>query len=442
MTTEKQPVFYSIESPWIEYYTSGTITADYAATVELPNGLTVSSFYDQSKGICIKTTSNRVTVQGIPQSSCDYYHYYYYCWRYNYNMRHSETFAVIPVTGLCSSEYEYYAISVNSSSSYYKSSVLVVGTEDNTMIKLTVTQSVKIIADNVVIKLIPYKEYSFTINRLQTAYIGSPDDLTGSKIVTNKEVSVFSGHQYGYLLNSLSSFLMKQIPPTVLWGKVHYVMPLKDVPAGYAIKVVASTQCVIKIHCNSFSSNFSLNDQGSMVKKFVNNESCTIQSNSSVLVAQFSLGIHFTIDLLMILVPSTKQYCDRFIFYNNIDPIRVYSYVNIIVMAEYYHPKKIYLTADGYNISLGTKPYVWVPIKNNNITAAFATQVNVTNGVVKIFHANKTALMTIITYGFSNRGSYGTAIYGHINKGIISIISCVFNKIKCMHHYNLSGTVI
>ena len=398
----------------------GIITADYAATVELPKRLTVSSFYDQNKGICIKTTSNRVTVQGIPQSVCDYfyqYHYsYYHCSKYIYYNRHLETFAVIPVTGLCSSEYAYYAISVNSSSSYYMSSVLVVGTEDNTTIKLTVTQLVKIIADNAVIKLIPYEEYSFTINRLQTVYIGSPDDLTGSKIVTNKEASVFSGHQYGYILNSPSSFLIKQIPPTVLWGKVHYVIPLKGVLAGYAIKVVASTQCVVKIYCNSSSSNFSLNNQGSTVKTFTNNEYCTIHSNSSVLVAQFSLGIHRYGYLLMTLVPSTKQYYDRFIFSS--PKISVHSYVNIIVMAEYYHPEKIYLTADGYNISLGTKPYVWVSIKNNNSTTAFATQVNVTHGVVKIFHANKTALMSIITYEFSYHGSYGTAVYGHINKGI------------------------
>ena len=420
MTTEKQPVFYSIEFPQVGHYTNGIITADYGeVTVNLPNELTVSSLYDQQKGICIKTSSNRVTVQGIPQLFCNYYRYYYYYCNYVYK-RHLETFTVIPVTGLCSSEYEYYAISVNSSSSYYNSSVLVVGTEDNTTIKLTVTQSVKIIADNVITYLIPYKEYSFTINRLQTAYIGSPDDLTGSKIVTNKEISVFSGHQYGYILNSPSSFLMKQIPPTVLWGKVHYVMPLKDVPAGYVIKVVASTQCVIKIYCNSSSSNFLLNDQGSMVKEFTKNESCTIQSNSSVLVAQFSLGTDYTDDynfgdLLMTLVPSTKQYYNRFIF--SVVYYNVYSYVNIIVMAEYYDLEKIYLTADGYNISLGNKPYVWVPIKNNNITAAYATQVNVTYGMIKIFHANETALMTIITYGISNRGSYGNAIYGHINKG-------------------------
>ena len=436
MTTEKQPVFYSIESPWLGYYNNGTITADDAVTVKMPNYLTVSSIHDQRQGIYIKTSSNRITVQGNPQSSCDYD--YSYCWRFHFYMRHVETFAVIPVTGLCSSEYKYYAISADSSSPYYDSSVLVVGTEDNTIMKLTVTQSVTVSLCNVTCHLIPYKEYSFIINRLQTVYFGSQKDLTGSKIVTNKEVSVFSGHQYGYILNSPSSYLIKQIPPTLLWGTVHYVMPLKDVPAGYAIKIVASNQSMIHIYCNSSLSNisFNLNDQESIVKEFVKNEFCIIQSNSSVLVAQFSLGVHFTGyygDLFMALVPSTKQYYDKFLFsvLNNYSyPIVVYSYVNIIVMANYYQPEKIYLIADGYNASLDTK--LWVPITNNNITEAFATQVDVSYGVVRVYHADKTALMTIIAYGFSSRGSYGTAVYGLINKGMYILASYVFNKMHTL----------
>ena len=79
MTTEKQPVFYSIEVPGIGYYDSGTIPADRGISVDLPNYATVSSFYEQSKGICIKTSSERVTVQGSPQISCDRYCYRYYC---------------------------------------------------------------------------------------------------------------------------------------------------------------------------------------------------------------------------------------------------------------------------------------------------------------------------------------------------------------------------
>ena len=144
---------------------------------------------DQEKGICIKTSSNKVTVQGVLQTFSRYLSYYrrfyYYYGYYYYKKNQLETFVAIPVIDLCSSEYEYYAMSVNSTSSYYNSLVLVIGTEDNTMMKLKVSQSVTISVGNVTTNLIPGKEYSFMIDRVQTVYIESPGDLTGSKIVTD-----------------------------------------------------------------------------------------------------------------------------------------------------------------------------------------------------------------------------------------------------------------
>ena len=432
MTTEEKPVFYLIDSPGVEYYHNGILTSDYAVTINLHYDLRVSSFYDQSKGIYIKTTSSRVTVQGNPQGTCGYY-----CWR-RYGLSHGQTFSVIPVTNLCSSEYIYYAVSVNSYSSYYNSSILVVGTEDNTLMKLTVTQPVTISMCNAITHLIPYREYSFVINRLQTVYIGSPNDLTGSKIVTNKEISMFSGHQLGYILNTEASYLINQIPPTMLWGKVYYVMPIKDVQAGYALKIFAPNQCLIQISCNSSSPNLTfLKDQEFIVKSFVNNEFCTILSNSSILVVQFSLGKHldgYSGDLFMTLVPSTKQYNNIFIFADAVNtyyPVYLYHYINIIVMAEFYQPEKMYLIAGEDDISPDTQE--WVPITNNHVIEAYAysTQINETYGKVEIYHTNESALMTVTLYGFTKGESYGTPVYSHLNKGIyvamFSLNTCIYD---------------
>ena len=332
-------------------------------------------------------------------------------------MRQLESFLVIPVTHLCVSEYRYYAISVNSFKPHYNSSILVVGTEDHTMVKLIVTHSVKIIADNVITYLIPNEEYSFTIHRLQTVYIGSPRDLTGSKIVTNKEVSVFSGHQYGYILNSQSSYIMKQILPTVLWGKVHYVMPLKYTSGGYAIKIVASDYCLLEVHCNSSSDSITLNNGEFIVKEFSNNEACTIKSTSEVLVAQFYLGIHdsyYYDSVIMALVSPTQHYCSRFkLSVDRYDQ----NYIYIIVIPQYFQTDEIYLLTHNDNISLSTQ--VWVPIRVKGVIEAYATQVNVTNlyGIDEIFHTNEKALMTVMLYGFGIKGSYGTGISNYINTG-------------------------
>jgi len=74
-------------------------------------------------------------------------------------------------------------------------------------------------------------------------------------------------------------------------------------------------------------------------------------------------------------------------------------------MEQYYQPSMMYLITGGVNRSLASQD--WVPIVVNNITEAYATQVAVSEGVVQIVHANSTALMTAIAYGFKFHGAYG-----------------------------------
>ena len=425
---------YSIEAPGIGYYDSGNITADHEVILNMPYDVIVSSTYDDNKGIYIRTSSRKVTVHGQAFAQ-DYDYWYRYYSKYE---THLETFVAIPVTDLCSNEYNYYAISVDSYSSDFNSTVLVVGTENNTSMKLTVTQSLTVMVDSTFTDLIPGEEYSFVINRLETVYIASQDDLTGSKIVTDKQVSVFSGHQYGKVTNTLSnniysrsSYLVEQIPPTVLWSKVYYVMPLSELSLDiYVIKVVASEQCVIKIYCNSSFPTFTTAlYEGQFINvTFSNDEYCTILSTAKVIVSQFSLGVLDSSGVMMTLVPSTKQYYSDFILstvqlqtgYINVKVgYTWYHYVNIIVTAEYYQPNMIYITADGYNRSLNTEE--WMPIKVNNLIEAYATRVNITYGMSNIFHINEAAMMMIIVYGLSGYGSYGAAISNSINKGVIAL---------------------
>ena len=73
--------------------------------------------------------------------------------------------------------------------------MLVVGTEDNTTMNLTTTQPVTINVGDSATNIYPDRQYSFELNRFQTVYIATFNDLSGTKIVTDKPVSVFSGHE-------------------------------------------------------------------------------------------------------------------------------------------------------------------------------------------------------------------------------------------------------
>ena len=361
--------------------------------MNLSESVIVSSYNDQNKGIYVKTSSDKVTVIG--QSTKRQLHLRRTAWNL-------ETFIVNEVTDLCISEYEYFAVSMNSPYYYffYKSSVLIVGTSNDTLLKLTVTQLVTTRVGDANATLIPGREYSFVISRLQTVYLLSTNDLTGTRIVTNKPVSVFSGQgliqipwdTYPF------SYLIEQIPPTTLWGNVYYVIPFVNSRSGYAVKVLSASVCVVNIHFNNFTNlKISVRSGESLYKVFLNDETCTIHSASKILVVQYSLGYYRDIGPFMTIVPSTMHYLSKTIFstvyidhdhrYYDIDLLGNH-YINIVVQAEYYQLEMIYLVTEGMNKSLDTQE--WLPIKVNSLIKAYGTTVsNVSLGVAEVIHTNK-----------------------------------------------------
>jgi len=291
---------------------------------------------------------------------------------------------------------------------------LIVGTENNTMMTLRVTQSVNISVGTTTTNLIPGVEYSFVINRFQTIYVRSLDDLTGTKIITDRPVSVFSGHQCANVPQHVRycSYLVEQIPPTALWGKVYYTVPLAT-RRSCTIKILAAYNSTnFNIYCNNTMEFYTINEGEAVNISLSLQEYCAIYSNKKVLVVQFSHGgnedsDNYYGDPMMTLVPSTNQYLNKFDFSTIRDPLTLgYShFVNIIVMAQYYQPRMIYLITGGVKRSLVTER--WVPIQANGITEAYATQVNISESINEISHSNAAAQMMTIVYGFTQHNGYG-----------------------------------
>ena len=397
--TEVHPVSYSIEAPGVGYYHKGIISAGNEVILNLPSSVEVSSYHDQDKGIYLTTSSDNVTVIGQ-----------------NLDVKSSDSFYALPIIKL-DDVYVYYGMSVPKAShgEIINSSILIVGTENNTVMKLTTTQSVDISIGTAVIHLIPGIQYSFVVNRLQTVYIGSVDDLSGTKIVTDRPVSVFSGHKCGNVPWNVSacSHIVEQIPPTALWGKVYYTAPLVN-KTSYTIKVLAANDSTtVNIYCNNTMESYVINEGEVFNKTLSMKEYCAIQSNKKLLVVQISHGaaedFNFVYygDPMMTLVPDTNQYLNKFEFSTIRNPVEAGfdHYVNIIVMAQYYHPNMIYLIAGGVNRSLVTQQ--WVPIQVNSITEAYATQVRIPEGVTHIIHTDAAAQMMTIVYGFAVNDGYG-----------------------------------
>ena len=396
-TSDMQQAQYSIEAPGVGYYRNGTLSAGDEVILDLPLTIEVSSYTDKDKGIYLTAHSDKITVIGQ-----------------NKDGRSSDSFLALPTIQL-DDTYVYYGVTVPRTSvhsSPYDSSILIVGTEKNTILKLTTTQSVNVAVGNAVTYITAGREYSFMINRLQTFYVGSPEDLSGTKIVTDKPVSVFSGHRCANVPWNVvaCSHLIEQLPPTALWGDIYYIVPLAD-KQSYTIKVLAAYDyTVVNMYCNNTIESYIINEGGFVNKTSQLNEYCAVYSNKEVLVVQFSHGGAEDIDYgdpMMTLVPTTNQYLSKFVFstirgsllsgYNH--------YVNIIVMEQYYQPNMIYLMAGGVKRSLVTQQ--WIPIQVNNTIEAYATQVNITEGVAQVFHTDASAKMMTIVYGFTRHDGYG-----------------------------------
>ena len=401
-TTETYEVQYFIEIPSTNYYSTGFISADKKRIVRLPRSLGVAYYFDQDKGIHITTNSCNIFVCGVHRS---------------YSHLVTESYFALPVIKL-NNDYVYYGISVPryaiTYSNPHNSSIMIIGTEDNTTIKYIPSQSASLGLDNAITSLTAGRQYSLVVNRLQTVYIGSIDDLSGTKITADKPVSVISGHQCGSIPNNVSycNYLIEQIPPVELWGKVYYTAPLVN-KASYTIKILAAyASTSINIYCNNKHSTHTVNEGKFITKTLSSQDYCAIHSSKEVLVAQFSHGggeDNGYGNPMMTLVPATNQYLNKFnistLFptYNNFT-----HYVNIMVMAQYYQPDIIYLRVGEVTRSLDTEQ--WVQVQANNITEVYATQVKIPEGAAEIFHTTPTAPMSVIVYGFTTQ--YRS--YGHI----------------------------
>ena len=401
ISSDAEVVTYYIEASGAGFYYNGTVGPYSSTNVTLPSSLEVSISDAENKGVYLLTSSNRVNVIGQ-----------------NVIFRTSDSFFAVPTTILCVAEYVYYGISVPPGLAVddgVASAILIVGTENATMVEVTAVQLTNIIISTTTIYRINIGEtQSLVINRLQTVYMTSREDLSGTRITADKPVSVFSGHECANIPSDVSAcdMIVEQIPPTTVWGRVFYVSPLST-RSSYTIKILAAHNLTdVQIYCNGSVESYFLNSSMFFNKIVMDQQYCAIHSSKRVLVVMFGHGQSHDEghgDPFMMLVPAEVQYTS----YHTVSTTRnlpprdnsFTHYVNVIVLTQYYQPSMIYLMSNGVNRSLDTQ--TWVPIMVNSTIEAFATQLNVPEGISELFHTNRSALMTTVVYGLVTDESYG-----------------------------------
>ena len=336
--------------------------------------------------------------------------------------------------------YEYIAASIFGDSgtvSQAKDSVaLIIGTENDTEIILEPRVVIRhpfapVETGRQFIPNVPVQFRTVTIQRFQTFYLEvRGGDISGTRIIANKPISVFSGHECANvpLASEPCDILIEQLPPIDTWGTEVVTVPLRT-RSGDILKVFASqastTVNVTYTNINSgtiTSDSFTLDRNGfrelgdSTMATGAISGFALIQSNNPIAVFQFSRSFAtdniIVSDPFMLSVPPCEQYRNMYaVATAPFDPsiegtvtgrVAYVNYTNIAIPAEYFNASLITVNNNSVNAS------EFRPIrKADNSIWGYGAQLLLDEGVQVIRHSDPNAALSVTMYGFSNQMTWG-----------------------------------
>ena len=405
-------VQFGVETSSGVVYT-GTTTASNPVTVNLPTSLLINNadYSSRNKGVHVYTIGQgSVSVLII-----------------NFQTGSVGDYIAYPYQDLSDAPYEYYVISTGSFSSETLSEFLLVGWEDNTNITITPTQTVSIPIDAQSSSsnrqsITSGSDNTITLNKMQTLLIGQSNvDLTGSKILSNKPLTVISGHECGSVPSLWFSCdnLAVSIPPTSTWGQEFLLVPNGGRNIGQYYKIVSSQSVTTVVRrCNSVTSTQTLTSAGSSFIFFTSSITyCSVVANKPVLVSNLGISSNDDIhvgDPIISILPSLDQYINRYLFFSlNTTDFNIHQ-ISVSVLAQYYQPSSIRL--DGQPISCS-----WNAIYNSGGTVVgYGCTKSVTGGTTHVVsHNNPDAKLSVLVYGW-NASNYESSYGCHAGLGFNS----------------------
>jgi len=371
-TPEPTPVDFSVTT-LTGFSFNGTATRQSTTTVILPSTLQVRSNTERNKGIHIKAEGNkRIVVYGL-----------------NYRQFTSDAFVALPCERSTVDQYEYYALTYHGIS-HVPSTILMVACEDNTTITTPST--------------------TVTLNRQQTYLIRELRDLSGTRVVSTKPISFFSGHECTFIPAGVRAcdILTEQVPPTNTWGSFFLGASFLGKSSGALYRVLtAHDSTTVIVNCTTMTqpTTYTLSTAGSWQEfQALANSSCSIESNNPVLVMEYAQGFDLDNigDPFMTMIPPVEQYSNNYVF--NVLPEFSTNYITIYVAPEFFQPQRIFVD----NSSLLTVSWTAVYCSTGTL-CGYITRQNLTAGEHRLYHTDADARVGVSAYGFNRFNSYGYA---------------------------------
>ena len=210
----------------------------------------------------------------------------------------------------------YYVTSINFQQSL-NYVVHIIALANNTVVRIAPSDDINInemMVDN-------GEEYISVMDIGETLTISSSEDLTGSRITSNKAISLYSGHYCDHADNC--SLLVQQLPPFNSWGN-HFILHTNISPdsglIGNLLKILASdVGANVTLNCTTDgvdyeSSGYPLGFREYIVLS-ITHEHCAITSDENILILQFQNdSSRYLADTFMLFVPGLVHYENRYVF--------------------------------------------------------------------------------------------------------------------------------
>ena len=326
--------------------------------------------------------------------------------------------------------YDYYGVSVPRSSLEPKETngyMAIVIQEANTVITLTPTVQIEGLLLGAGLRFQPGRSYSSNaLAKGNTVLLRAREDLTGSKISSNKPITFITGHQCGFLPSNVTAcdHLTEQLPPAETFGFRFVLVPLllreQD---GY--KIVASKDgttvnlnCVDESGSSVQKDSFSL-DEGQFRQLFIHSDRfCTLEATLPIVVVQISLSHSFDevspADPFMVMIPPLGQYrndyslifAESFSINSQDQPVVFKPYLSLSVPSECCNRGQIEFD-DG---TIPWEKFVDVKCEDGEICAC-AAQYEVptaqSRGGHTVQHSISECTVGVIVYAYEKENSYG-----------------------------------
>ncbi|CAI8020180.1 Adhesion G-protein coupled receptor V1, partial [Geodia barretti] len=334
----------------------------------------------------------------------------------------SDTYQLLPCVYL-PSNYEYYAISVAKEIRVLieegeefilppsgNSAIVFIASGEMTTVTITPSQDVEIIKGTTTPAGTSLEQ---TLGKGKAVFLSSPEDLTGTRVVSDKPLAFFSGHECGTMPFDLQfcDHMVEQILPTSTWGTEFYTASFMTRSLDRFRALTSRDDNSIRWVCtgeNPTSDERSLPTAGNFTEfEIPSNRFCRFTSIYPALLAQFSIGgatsSLFAADPSMTIVPPAGQYKDSYML-NYFSGQIVTNFVNIFLLAT---PG---ITTDGVSLDKAPISGTWsgISCEEGNEVCAYGIQVEITgteSGVVTLAHSNPDAKLLGISYSTDIRTS-------------------------------------